>query len=129
MANFGISPRGIAALCASPKRRAAARCRARGFDNQRQSRWLKLLSLRALRRATWKTEAPMRRLRRTTICAKSKKPFISMGMEVAYSKEDILTIYFTALLGAVAGALKPRNRISANHRRVNPAESAMLAGL
>lgn len=131
--HFGISPRGIASAVRINLSEGRGPLSGNGGSTITQQ-VAKLLCLGVpYDPATWKTEAAYEDdCRRTTIWRKVKEAIYSMGMEVAYSKEDILTIYFNrAYLGAGSrGFEAAANRyFGKSSADVNPAESAMLAGL
>ncbi|MBU0861028.1 MAG: penicillin-binding protein, partial [Alphaproteobacteria bacterium] len=131
--HFGISPRGIASAVRINLSEGRGPLSGNGGSTITQQ-VAKLLCLGVpYDAATWKTEAAYEDdCRRTTIWRKVKEAIYSMGMEVAYSKEDILTIYFNrAYLGAGSrGFEAAANRyFGKSSADVNPAESAMLAGL
>ncbi|GAB1361880.1 hypothetical protein MASR1M32_11160 [Rhodobacter sp.] len=83
--------------------------------------------------ALWKTEAEYEKdCRSGGMWRKLKEVPFSMAMELKYSKEDILTIYFNrAYLGAGARGFEAASQryFGKSAANVNPAESAMLAGL
>ncbi|WP_372805007.1 transglycosylase domain-containing protein [Loktanella salsilacus] len=131
--HFGISPRGIASAVRINLSEGRGPLSGNGGSTITQQ-VAKLLCLGVpYDAATWKTEAAYEDdCRRTTIWRKVKEAIYSRGMEVAYSKEDILTIYFNrAYLGAGSrGFEAAANRyFGKSSADVNPAESAMLAGL
>ncbi|WP_394154693.1 transglycosylase domain-containing protein [Loktanella salsilacus] len=131
--HFGISPRGIASAVRINLSEGRGPLSGNGGSTITQQ-VAKLLCLGVpYDPATWKTEAAYEDdCRRTTIWRKVKEAVYSMGMEVAYSKEDILTIYFNrAYLGAGSrGFEAAANRyFGKSSADVNPAEAAMLAGL
>ncbi len=83
--------------------------------------------------ANWKSEAEYESdCRKGGIWRKLKEVPFAMAMEVKYSKEEILTIYFNrAYLGAGARGFEAaaQRYFGKSANQVNPAESAMLAGL
>jgi penicillin-binding protein 1A len=131
--HFGISPRGVASAVRINLSEGRGPLSGNGGSTITQQ-VAKLLCLGVpYDAATWPTEAAYEDdCRRTTILRKVKEAIYSMGMEVAYSKEDILTIYFNrAYLGAGSrGFEAAANRyFGKSSAQVNPAEAAMLAGL
>ncbi|SEN32372.1 penicillin-binding protein, 1A family [Loktanella fryxellensis] len=83
--------------------------------------------------ATWDSERAYEEdCRRTTIWRKVKEAIYSMGMEIAYGKEDILTVYLNrAYLGAGSRGFEAaaQRYFGKSANEVNVAEAAMLAGL
>ncbi|WP_208351594.1 transglycosylase domain-containing protein [Pseudaestuariivita rosea] len=70
--------------------------------------------------------------RRGTLSRKAKEAVYAMAMEVKYTKDEILTIYLNrAFLGAGARGFEAASQryFGKSAAEVNPAESAMLAGL
>lgn len=70
--------------------------------------------------------------RRTTLWRKAKEAIYAMGMEVAYTKDEILTIYLNrAYLGAGSRGFEAaaQRYFGISAAQVNPAQAAMLAGL
>ena len=70
--------------------------------------------------------------RRTTLWRKAKEALYAMGMEVAYTKDEILTIYLNrAYLGAGSRGFEAaaQRYFGISAAQVNPAQAAMLAGL
>ena len=70
--------------------------------------------------------------RRGSLSRKAKEAIYAMAMELKYSKDDILTIYMNrAFLGAGARGFEAASQryFGKSAAEVNPAESAMLAGL
>ena len=131
--HFGISPRGVASAVRINLRAGRGPLSGNGGSTITQQT-AKLLCLGVPFDAdTWETEAAYEAdCRRTTLWRKIKEAVYSMGMEVAYSKEEILTIYFNrAYLGAGSRGFEAaaQRYFGKSAAEVNPAEAAMLAGL
>jgi penicillin-binding protein 1A len=131
--HFGISPRGIASAIRINMSEGRGPLSGNGGSTITQQ-VAKLLCLGVPYNATqWKSEAAYEEdCRAGGIWRKVKEIPFAMAMEVRYSKEEILTIYFNrAYLGAGARGFEAAAQryfgISAN--QVNPAQAAMLAGL
>lgn len=131
--HFGVSPRGIAS--AIRINLAAGRGPLSGNGGSTITQQVaKLLCLGVVYDQTkWKSEADYEEdCRSGGVMRKLKELPFAVAMEVKYSKEEILTIYFNrAYLGAGARGFEAAAQryfgISANE--VNPAQAAMLAGL
>ncbi len=82
---------------------------------------------------TWEDEAAYEAdCRRTTLWRKVQEAVYAFAMEARYSKDDILTIYMNrAYLGAGSRGFEAASQryFGVSAREVNPAQSAMLAGL
>ena len=131
--HFGISPRGIASAVRINLSEGRGPLSGNGGSTITQQ-VAKLLCLGVPYDASeWPTEAAYEDdCRRTTIWRKVKEAIYAMGMEVAYSKEDILTIYFNrAYLGAGSRGFEAaaQRYFGKPASAVTPAEAAMLAGL
>jgi penicillin-binding protein 1A len=131
--HFGISPRGIASAVRINLSEGRGPLSGNGGSTITQQ-VAKLLCLGVPYSAThWKSEAAYEEdCRAGGIWRKVKEIPFAMAMEVRYSKEEILTIYFNrAYLGAGARGFEAAAQryfgVSAN--QVNPAQAAMLAGL
>ena len=131
--HFGISPRGIASAVRINLSEGRGPLSGNGGSTITQQ-VAKLLCLGVPYNATqWKSEASYEEdCRAGGIWRKVKEIPFAMAMEVRYSKEEILTIYFNrAYLGAGARGFEAAAQryfgVSAN--QVNPAQAAMLAGL
>ncbi|MES2145481.1 MAG: PBP1A family penicillin-binding protein [Pseudomonadota bacterium] len=131
--HFGISPRGIASAIRINMEEGRGPLEGNGGSTITQQ-VAKLLCLGVAYDPTkWKSEAAYEEdCRAGGIWRKIKEIPFAMAMEVRYSKEEILTIYFNrAYLGAGARGFEAAAQryfgVSAN--QVNPAQAAMLAGL
>ncbi|NJM81877.1 MAG: penicillin-binding protein [Tabrizicola sp.] len=131
--HFGISPRGIASAVSINL--AAGRGPLEGNGGSTITQQVaKLLCLGVdYDPSQWKSEADYESdCRRGGIWRKVKEVPFAMAMELKYSKEDILTIYFNrAYLGAGARGFEAaaQRYFGKSAKEVNPAEAAMLAGL
>ncbi|MFZ1470091.1 MAG: PBP1A family penicillin-binding protein [Paracoccaceae bacterium] len=131
--HFGISPRGIAS--AIRINMAAGRGPLEGNGGSTITQQVaKLICLGVAYDPTqWKSEADYEKdCRGGGIWRKLKEVPYAMAMEVKYSKEDILTIYFNrAYLGAGARGFEAASQryFGKSAANVTPAEAAMLAGL
>ncbi|NBC95885.1 MAG: glycosyl transferase, partial [Deinococcus-Thermus bacterium] len=70
--------------------------------------------------------------RRTTLRRKAREALYALAMELKYTKDEILTIYFNrAYLGASARGFEAaaQRYFGVSAARLSPAQSAMLAGL
>lgn len=131
--HFGVSPRGIASAVRINLAEGRGPLSGNGGSTITQQ-VAKLLCLGVPYDQTqWKSEADYEEdCRSGGIYRKLKELPFAVAMEVKYSKEEILTIYFNrAYLGAGARGFEAAAQryfgLSAN--QVNPAQAAMLAGL
>ena len=131
--HFGISPRGIASAVRINMSEGRGPLEGNGGSTITQQ-VAKLLCLGTpYVAASWKSEADYESdCRKGGIWRKLKEVPFAMAMEAKYSKEEILTIYFNrAYLGAGARGFEAaaQRYFGKSANQVNPAESAMLAGL
>lgn len=131
--HFGISPRGIASAVRINLSEGRGPLSGNGGSTITQQ-VAKLLCLGVPYDAKqWKSEAAYEEdCRAGGIWRKIKEIPYAMAMEVRYSKEEILTIYFNrAYLGAGARGFEAaaQRYFSVSANEVNPAQAAMLAGL
>ncbi|MDP3198073.1 transglycosylase domain-containing protein [Tabrizicola sp.] len=131
--HFGISPRGIASAIRINLSEGRGAFEGNGGSTITQQT-AKLLCLGVQWDPTkWKSEADYEKdCRRGGIWRKLKEVPFAMAMEVKYSKEDILTIYFNrAYLGAGARGFEAaaQRYFGKSAKDVSAAEAAMLAGL
>ena len=131
--HFGISPRGVASAVRINLREGRGPLSGNGGSTITQQT-AKLLCLGVpydVRR--WATEREYEDdCRRTTLWRKVKEAIFALGMEAAYSKDDILTIYLNrAYLGAGSRGFEAaaQRYFGKSAAEVTPAEAAMLAGL
>ena len=131
--HFGLSPRGIASAVRINLREGRGPLSGHGGSTLTQQT-AKLLCLGVpFDAAKWKDETAYEAdCRRGSLARKIKEAIFAMAMEVKYTKDEILTVYFNrAFLGAGARGFE-----AAAHRyfgksaaNVDPSEAAMLAGL
>ncbi len=131
--HLGISPRGIASAVRINLREGRGPLSGHGGSTITQQT-AKLLCLGVpYDPAKWETETAYEvDCRRSSLWRKAKEAVFALGMEIAYSKEEILTIYLNrSYLGAGSRGFEAAAQryfgISAS--QVNPAQAAMLAGL
>ena len=131
--HFGISPRGIASAIRINLSEGRGPLEGNGGSTITQQ-VAKLLCLGVpYDPAQWESEADYEAdCRRGSIARKIKEVPYAMAMELKYSKEEILTIYFNrAYLGAGARGFEAaaQRYFGKSANEVNAAEAAMLAGL
>lgn len=131
--HFGISPRGIASAVRINLREGRGPLSGNGGSTITQQVG-KLLCLGVpFDPNTWETEATYEDdCRRTTLWRKVKEAVYAMGMEAAYTKDEILTIYLNrAYLGAGSRGFEAASQryFGKSAAEVTPAESAMLSSL
>jgi penicillin-binding protein 1A len=131
--HFGISPRGIASAIRINLAEGRGPLEGNGGSTITQQ-VAKLLCLGVpYDQSQWDSEADYEAdCRRGGIWRKIKEVPYAMAMELKYSKEEILTIYFNrAYLGAGARGFEAaaQRYFGKSANEVNPAEAAMLAGL
>ena len=131
--HFGLSPRGIASAVRINLSEGRGPLSGNGGSTITQQT-AKLLCLGVSYDANrWESEAAYEAdCRRGSLWRKAREAVFSIGMEIAYTKEEILTIYLNrAYLGAGSRGFEAAAQryfgISAN--QVSPAQAAMLAGL
>ncbi len=131
--HFGISPRGIASAVRINLREGRGPLSGHGGSTITQQT-AKLLCLGVpYDPAKWDTETAYEvDCRQSSLWRKAKEAVFALGMEIAYTKEEILTIYLNrSYLGAGSRGFEAAAQryfgISAS--QVNPAQAAMLAGL
>lgn len=131
--HFGVSPRGIASAVRINLREGRGPLSGNGGSTITQQVG-KLLCLGVpFDPQTWESEAAYEEdCRRTTLWRKVKEAVYAMGMEAAYSKDEILTIYLNrAYLGAGSRGFEAaaQRYFGKSAAEVTPAESAMLSSL
>ena len=131
--HFGLSPRGIASAIRINMSEGRSPLSGNGGSTITQQT-AKLLCLGVPFDATvWESEAAYEAdCRRTTLARKGREAFYAMGMEIAYSKDEILTLYLNrAYLGAGSRGFEAaaQRYFGISAAQVNPAQAAMLAGL
>ncbi|MFA5581246.1 MAG: PBP1A family penicillin-binding protein [Paracoccaceae bacterium] len=131
--HLGLSPRGIASAVRINLSEGRGPLSGHGGSTITQQT-AKLLCLGVpYDPAAWKSEAEYEAdCRRTTMSRKVKEALYALGMEIKYSKHDILSIYMNrAFLGAGARGFEAaaQRYFGKTAAEVSIAESAMLAGL
>lgn len=131
--HLGISPRGIASAVRINLRAGRGPLSGNGGSTITQQ-VAKLLCLGVPYDPNkWETEAKYEAdCRRTTLWRKVKEAVFAMGMEAAYTKDEILTIYLNrAYLGAGSRGFEAASQryFGKSAAQVTPAEGAMLSSL
>jgi len=131
--HFGLSPRGIASAVRINLRNGRGPLSGNGGSTITQQT-AKLLCLGVPFDATrWDNEAEYEAdCRRTTLWRKIKEAVYAMGMEVAYTKDEILSIYLNRAYtgGGSRGFEAAANRyFGKSASEVTPGEAAMMSGL
>ncbi len=131
--HFGVSPRGIASAVRINLREGRGPLQGHGGSTITQQT-AKLLCLGVpYDSSVWETEAAYESdCRQTTLLRKVKEALFAIGMEMRYTKEEILTIYLNrAYLGAGTRGFEAaaQRYFSKSAAELVPAEAAMLAGL
>ncbi|WP_276718161.1 transglycosylase domain-containing protein [Pseudooceanicola nitratireducens] len=131
--HFGISPRGIASAIRINLREGRGPLSGHGGSTITQQT-AKLLCLGdPYDPDLWDNETAYESdCRQTTLWRKIREAIYAMGLEAAYSKDEILTIYMNrAFLGAGARGFEAASQryFGKSAADVTPAEAAMLAGL
>ena len=131
--HFGLSPRGIASAVRINLRAGRGPLSGNGGSTITQQ-VAKLLCLGVPFDPTkWNSEAAYEAdCRRTTIWRKVKEAVFAMGMELAYSKDDILTIYLNrAYLGAGSRGFEAASQryFGISAAQLSAQQAAMLSGL
>jgi membrane peptidoglycan carboxypeptidase len=131
--HFGVSPRGIASAVRINLSEGRGPLSGHGGSTLTQQT-AKLMCLGVpYDPGQWQNEAAYEAdCRRTTLWRKMREALYAMAMELRYSKDEILTIYFNrAYLGASARGFEAASEryFSKSSAALNPAEAAMLAGL
>lgn len=131
--HFGLSPRGIASAVRINLSEGRGPLSGNGGSTITQQT-AKLLCLGVPYDANrWDTEAAYEAdCRRGSLWRKAREAMFSIGMEIAYTKEEILTIYLNrAYLGAGSRGFEAaaQRYFGISAAEVSPAQAAMLAGL
>jgi 1A family penicillin-binding protein len=131
--HFGLSPRGIASAIRINMNEGRGPLSGNGGSTITQQT-AKLLCLGVpYDPNAWESEAAYEAdCRRTTLARKIREAFYAIGMEIAYTKEEILTLYLNrAYLGAGSRGFEAaaQRYFGISAAEVNPAQAAMLAGL
>jgi membrane peptidoglycan carboxypeptidase len=131
--HFGISPRGIASAVRINLREGRGPLSGNGGSTITQQT-AKLLCLGVpFDPNVWDSERAYEAdCRQSSLWRKAREAVFSVGMEIAYTKEEILTIYLNrAYLGAGSRGFEAaaQRYFGISAAEVNPAQAAMLAGL
>ncbi len=131
--HLGISPRGIASAIRINLSEGRGPFSGNGGSTITQQT-AKLLCLGVpYDPAVWKTEAEYEAdCRQSTLWRKAKEALFALGMELRYTKDEILTIYLNrAYLGAGSRGFEAASQryFGKSAAEVTPSEAAMLAGL
>jgi 1A family penicillin-binding protein len=131
--HLGVSPRGIASAVRINLREGRGPLSGHGGSTITQQT-AKLLCLgQPYVQKEWESEAAYEAsCRESTIWRKAREAIFAVGMEMRYSKDEILTIYMNrAFLGAGARGFEAASQryFGKSAAEVTPAEAAMLAGL
>ncbi len=131
--HFGISPRGIASAVRINLREGRGPLSGNGGSTITQQT-AKLLCLGVpFDPNVWESERAYEAdCRQSSLWRKAREAVFSVGMEIKYTKEEILTIYLNrAYLGAGSRGFEAaaQRYFGISAAEVNPAQAAMLAGL
>jgi len=131
--HFGISPRGIASAVRINLREGRGPLSGNGGSTITQQT-AKLLCLGVpYDPGKWDSESAYEAdCRQSSLWRKAREAVFSVGMEIAYTKEEILTIYLNrAYLGAGSRGFEAaaQRYFGISAAEVSPAQAAMLAGL
>jgi penicillin-binding protein 1A len=131
--HFGISPRGVAGAVRINLSEGRGPLSGNGGSTITQQT-AKLLCLgKPFDPEIWKDEAAYEAdCRRTTLWRKVQEAIYAMGMEIAYTKDEILTLYLNrAYLGAGTRGFEAaaQRYFGISAASVNPSQAAILAGL
>ena len=131
--HFGISPRGIASAIRINMNEGRGPLSGHGGSTITQQT-AKLLCLGVpFDPEKWASESEYENdCRQGSLVRKAREALFAMGMEIAYTKDEILTIYLNrAYMGAGARGVEAaaQRYFGVHASELNPAQSAMLAGL
>jgi 1A family penicillin-binding protein len=131
--HFGLSPRGIASAIRINLSEERGPLSGNGGSTITQQT-AKLLCLGVpYDPEAWESEAAYEAdCRQSSLYRKGREALFAMGMEIAYTKEEILTLYLNrAYLGAGSRGFEAaaQRYFGISAAQVNPAQAAMLAGL
>jgi len=131
--HFGVSPRGVAGAIRINLAEGRGPLSGNGGSTITQQT-AKLLCLgRPFDPEVWKDEAAYEAdCRRTTLWRKVEEAIYALGMEIAYTKDEILTLYLNrAYLGAGTRGFEAaaQRYLSISAASLNPSQAAILAGL
>ncbi|WP_375372132.1 transglycosylase domain-containing protein, partial [Pseudooceanicola albus] len=131
--HFGVSPRGIIGAIAINLREGRGPLEGHGGSTITQQTAKLLCMGEPYDPKKWKNEhAYEADCRQTTLWRKAKEAVYAVGMEMRYSKDQILTIYMNrAYLGEGTRGFEAASQRYFGHsaKTLSPAEAAMLAGL
>jgi 1A family penicillin-binding protein len=131
--HFGLSPRGIASAIRINLSEGRGPLSGHGGSTITQQTAKLLCVGEPFDPDIWDSEAAYESdCRESTIWRKVREAVYAMGLEAAYSKDQILTIYMNrAFLGAGARGFEAASQryFGKSAAEVNPSEAAMLAGL
>ena len=131
--HFGISPRGIASAVRINLSEGRGPLSGHGGSTVTQQTAKLLCIGQPFDPDIWDSEAAYESdCRASTIWRKVREAVYAMGLEAAYTKDQILTIYMNRVfLGAGARGFEAASQryFGKSAAEVNPAEAAMLAGL
>ncbi len=131
--HIGISPRGIASAVRINLREGRGPLSGHGGSTLTQQTAKLICFGVPYIPSEWPSEAAYEAdCRQGTLWRKVKEAIFAMGMEIKYSKDDILTIYLNrAFLGAGARGFEAaaQRYFGRSAAEVDPSEAAMLAGL
>ncbi|WP_341368019.1 PBP1A family penicillin-binding protein [Yoonia sp. BS5-3] len=131
--HFGISPRGIASAVRINLRAGRGPLSGNGGSTLTQQT-AKLLCLGVpFDPSQWEDEAAYENdCRQGSLWRKAREAVYAVGMEIAYTKDEILTIYLNrAYLGAGARGFEAaaQRYFSSSAAELNPQQAAMMSGL
>ncbi|WP_322894485.1 MULTISPECIES: PBP1A family penicillin-binding protein [unclassified Yoonia] len=131
--HLGVSPRGIASAVRINLNEGRGPLSGNGGSTITQQT-AKLLCLGVpYDPNAWESEAAYEAdCRENSLARKAREAFYAVGMEIAYTKEEILTLYLNrAYLGAGSRGFEAaaQRYFGISAAEVNPAQAAMLAGL
>jgi len=131
--HFGVSPRGVASAVRINLSEGRGPLSGHGGSTLTQQTAKLLCTGRPFDPEIWEDEAAYEtECRDASVWRKVTEAVYALAMEARYSKEDILTIYLNrAYLGASARGFEAASQryFGVPARALNPAQSAMLAGL
>ena len=131
--HFGVSPRGILSAMRINLREGRGPLSGNGGSTITQQTAKLLCFGQNYDPKTWASEADYEAdCRETTLVRKAREAIYAVGMEMRYSKDEILTVYMNrAYLGEGTRGFEAASQryFGKSAANVTPAEAAMLAGL
>lgn len=131
--HFGVSPRGIASAIRINLSEGRGPLSGNGGSTITQQTAKLLCFGQSYDPTVWDSEAAYEAdCRESTLMRKAREAIYAMGMEMRYSKDDILTLYMNrAYLGEGTRGFEAASQryFGKSAANVTPAEAAMLAGL